>query len=170
MPLAALATEVAPVNSARAARRAAASIKTRWHGVASRDAAVDFPVVAGVDFLVVVAVDFPVVAAAAAAGAKEVRMITMALRGAIVILAIAFAAPTASIAVSAVPKTATMIGETFATPDEAVTALVNAVRAEKLEDLRAILGSGGDKLLNSGDRVADTERRQKFVAAYDERH
>jgi Protein of unknown function (DUF2950) len=137
--------------------------------VASKDAAVDFPVVVAVDFPVAVAADFPVVAAAVAAGAKEVRMITMALSGAIVILAIAFG-PTASIAVSAAPKTATTIGQTFATPDEAVNALVNAVRAEKLEDLRAILGPGSDKLLNSGDRVADTERRQKFVAAYDERH
>jgi Protein of unknown function (DUF2950) len=69
-----------------------------------------------------------------------------------------------------VPKTADTIGQTFATAEEAVTALVKAARDERLEDLQAILGPGSDKLLNSGDRVADTERRQKFVAAYDERH
>ena len=96
-------------------------------------------------------------------------MITMTTRHAPRFIAIIFALMTMSAAVPAAPKTAATIGQTFATVDEAVTALVNAARAEKLEDLRAILGPGSDKLLSSGDRVADAERRQKFVAAYDER-
>lgn len=97
-------------------------------------------------------------------------MTATATRGAALILAIAFALITTSTAVSAAPKTAATTGQTFATADEAVTALVNAARAEKLEDLQAILGPGSDKLLNSGDRIADAERQQKFVAAFDERH
>jgi hypothetical protein len=95
---------------------------------------------------------------------------TMAPLGALRFLAVLFALITMSATVPAAPKTAATIGQTFATADEAVTALVNAARAEKLEDLRAILGPGSDKLLNSGDHVADAERRQKFIAAYDERH
>jgi Protein of unknown function (DUF2950) len=155
---------IEPANSAREARRAAASIKMRWHEAASKDGVVS--PVAGV-------ADSPVVAvagSAVAAGAEEVGMVTMATRGALLFLAITLASATASTAMSAVPKTADTIGQTFATAEEAVTALVKAARDERLENLQAILGPGSDKLLNSGDRVADTKRRQKFVAAYDERH
>jgi hypothetical protein len=58
----------------------------------------------------------------------------------------------------------------YATPDEAVAALVDALRANNVQDLHAVLGPGSEKLLNSGDKVADNSARQKFLAAYDEHH
>jgi Protein of unknown function (DUF2950) len=174
--LAALATAFAPASSARVARRAAAFTKTRWHGAASSSAARLAAVgsrVAGS----VAAVAFPVAAGSAvavggsaAAGAEEVGMNTMATRGALLSLAIMLAAATAPSAESAAPQSTVTTGQTFATADQAVTALVDAARADKLESLRAILGPGSDQLLNSGDRTADAERRHKFVAAYDQRH
>jgi hypothetical protein len=73
-------------------------------------------------------------------------------------------------AAPAAPQTAASIGQTFATAEEAVTALIDAARSDTPQRLRTILGPASDKLLNSGDRVADAERLRKFVAAYDERH
>lgn len=97
-------------------------------------------------------------------------MFRLATRGAVVFLAIMLAAATAPNAAASPPQTTAATGQTFATAEEAVVALVDAARANKLDALRAVLGPGSDKLLNSGDSVADSERRRKFVAAYDERH
>ena len=58
----------------------------------------------------------------------------------------------------------------FASPEEAVTALVAALRDGKEADLRAILGPEGDRVIDSGDRYADQELRGRFVAFYDEKH
>ena len=58
----------------------------------------------------------------------------------------------------------------FASPEEAVTAFVTALRDGKEADLRAILGPEGDRVIDSGDRYADQELRQRFVALYDEKH
>jgi hypothetical protein len=59
---------------------------------------------------------------------------------------------------------------TFANPDEAVTALVEAARGGKTHELLAILGPGSKTLVFSGDRVADRNGREKFVAAYEAAH
>jgi Protein of unknown function (DUF2950) len=61
-------------------------------------------------------------------------------------------------------------GATFATVDEAVDALISAVREDGTDGLVAVLGSEGEELADSGDPVADAERRQHFVAAYEELH
>jgi hypothetical protein len=59
--------------------------------------------------------------------------------------------------------------KSFATPDEAVNALVVAAKANDLKALRAVLGNDpGD--LSSGDAVADRALREQFVAAYDAKH
>jgi len=58
----------------------------------------------------------------------------------------------------------------FASPDEAVQSLVSAVRANDQTQLKQILGSHGDDLLNSGDDIADRMARERFVAAYDAKH
>ncbi|HLY58783.1 MAG TPA: DUF2950 domain-containing protein [Stellaceae bacterium] len=58
----------------------------------------------------------------------------------------------------------------FASPDEAVAALVSAARSEKPADLERLLGPGSDRLVESGDPVSDKEGRERFVAAYDEQH
>ncbi len=58
---------------------------------------------------------------------------------------------------------------TFATPDDAVAALVAAAKADDAKALRAVLGNDrGD--LASGDAVADRTLREQFVAAYTAKH
>jgi hypothetical protein len=59
---------------------------------------------------------------------------------------------------------------TFASPEEATTALVAAALAGNTTDLQRILGPSGRKLVHSGDRVADQEGREKFVSSYTQKH
>ena len=58
----------------------------------------------------------------------------------------------------------------FATPAAAVDALIAANRANNLRELLVILGPESAKLIDSGDPVADSGGRARFVAAYDEAH
>jgi len=60
--------------------------------------------------------------------------------------------------------------KTFSTAQEAVDALIAANRSSSKSELLKILGPDADKLINSGDPVADTEGREKFIAAYDAAH
>lgn len=55
----------------------------------------------------------------------------------------------------------------FATPDEAVAAMMVAVKTDDAAQLRQILGRGGEKLIDSGDAVADQRRRKDFAAQYE---
>jgi len=55
----------------------------------------------------------------------------------------------------------------FATPGEAVTALVNAARADDLKGLLAVLGTSAQRLITSGDPVQDKNARAQFVSFYD---
>jgi len=57
---------------------------------------------------------------------------------------------------------------TFATPEQAVDALIAAARNGKVNDLLSLLGLGSRRLVSSGDDVADAQSRSKFVGAYDE--
>lgn len=59
---------------------------------------------------------------------------------------------------------------TFRSPQAGVAALVAAVRSNDRHALRAILGVRGDRLIDSGDPVADGKARDAFVAAYDHAH
>lgn len=58
--------------------------------------------------------------------------------------------------------------KSFASSEEAVNALVVAVRANDKKEMLAILGPGGTELISSGDEVADRVGREKFLKAYDE--
>jgi len=58
----------------------------------------------------------------------------------------------------------------YASPEQAVTALAAAARDGKPAELVRILGAAGNKLVYSGDPVADKQGRERFVAAYDEAH
>ena len=58
----------------------------------------------------------------------------------------------------------------FATPEEAVSALIAAARADNVAAMHDVLGPGSAALLNSGDPVSDEQAREKFVAAYNARH
>jgi hypothetical protein len=60
--------------------------------------------------------------------------------------------------------------QSYATPEEALSALVGALRADKLDELQAVLGATSIKLISSGDRSSDAAERRKFLDAYDEQH
>ncbi|MGH8743076.1 MAG: DUF2950 domain-containing protein, partial [Burkholderiales bacterium] len=54
----------------------------------------------------------------------------------------------------------------FASPEEAVFTLVDAVKANDQSALRAILGPHSGKLISSGDPVQDQQNRERFINAY----
>lgn len=58
--------------------------------------------------------------------------------------------------------------KSFALPEEAVKAIVVAVKADDKKEMLAILGPGGKELISSGDEVADKAGRERFLKAYDE--
>jgi hypothetical protein len=58
----------------------------------------------------------------------------------------------------------------FASPDEAVGALIAAVADNNTTELRRIFGPDSESLISSGDPIADQQRRQGFVTAYNEQH
>jgi hypothetical protein len=60
--------------------------------------------------------------------------------------------------------------ERFKTTEDAVTALVDAAKAEDKKELLKVLGPKGQQIVSSGDPVADRNARDKFVAAYDTKH
>src|SRR5271165_1792769 len=59
---------------------------------------------------------------------------------------------------------------TFASPDEAAAALVEAVKQSDPKRMLALLGPGSEALISSGDPNADAANRQKFVADYEAKH
>jgi DUF2950 family protein len=60
--------------------------------------------------------------------------------------------------------------KTFASPEEAVKALVDALKANNSEELLAIFGPGSEDLISSGDEVADKNAREKFLSDYEEKN
>jgi hypothetical protein len=60
--------------------------------------------------------------------------------------------------------------QSFATPDEALKAVVEDVKSNNQSDLVKIFGPGIEPILNSGDPVADQNARERFVAAAEEQH
>ncbi len=60
--------------------------------------------------------------------------------------------------------------QVYATPDEAVSALTAALTTDNTDDLNKILGPNAEDVLSSGDEVADANRRELFLAKYNEKH
>jgi Protein of unknown function (DUF2950) len=60
--------------------------------------------------------------------------------------------------------------ESFSSPEEAVKAAVAAARSDSEKQLLAVFGAQAKELIDSGDAVADKQRRARFVAAYDEKN
>jgi hypothetical protein len=60
--------------------------------------------------------------------------------------------------------------KTFASPGEAALAFYNAVKAGDSAALNAMLGSNADKILHTGDNVADKNAVSGFVRNYDQMH
>ena len=77
------------------------------------------------------------------------------------------------VAVIALGASATLAAdaqESFSTPQQAVDALIAANRSDNKTELLNILGPQAEKLISSGDAVADKEGREKFLAHYDAAH
>jgi DUF2950 family protein len=68
----------------------------------------------------------------------------------------------------AVKKSPSHQQRSFATPEGAAAALLEAVRAADPKQIHSVLGPGSGKLITSGDPVEDAMRRDRFVAAYNE--
>ena len=58
----------------------------------------------------------------------------------------------------------------FATPEAAVDAFVTALEGKDKQALMTIFGPEGNRLLSSGDAVADAADRDDFLQAYRDRH
>ena len=58
----------------------------------------------------------------------------------------------------------------FASVDEAAQALVDALRGGEKKAMLAVLGNDGNRVVSSGDPVSDRRGRERFVAAYDDKH
>jgi hypothetical protein len=57
--------------------------------------------------------------------------------------------------------------KTFASPGEAVKALIDAAKAGNQEELSAIFGPAAKELLSSGDAIEDKAVRERFIKAYE---
>lgn len=58
----------------------------------------------------------------------------------------------------------------FATPEDAMAAMVGAMKRQLPQALASIVGPGSQAWLYSGDDAADRAAVEKFVAAYEKRH
>lgn len=58
--------------------------------------------------------------------------------------------------------------KSFATPNDAVSSMIAAVRTDDTASLKAIFGPDGKAILSSGDAVADRHQREVFVTAVDQ--
>lgn len=75
----------------------------------------------------------------------------------------------AAFAVEAAPAKATakIAQISFGTPEDAARALYEAMKGGDWKQIYAVLGPGSGKLIYTGDKVADGETRDMFVAAYE---
>jgi hypothetical protein len=60
--------------------------------------------------------------------------------------------------------------KTFASPGDAVLAFYNAAKSNDTQAMNAIFGSNAQKILNTGDAVADKNAVTNFVRRYDQMH
>jgi hypothetical protein len=79
-------------------------------------------------------------------------------------------APAASTDAKPAAKPAAVAPRHYASADEAVAALVEALRAGHARGLVAVLGSAGRPLVKSGDPVVDVQNRERFLHAYEASH
>ena len=60
--------------------------------------------------------------------------------------------------------------KSFSSPEDAVKAIVAAVKADDTKELLRILGPGSKRIVLSGDPVEDKEGRERFLKRYGEKH
>src|SRR2546429_8817483 len=64
-----------------------------------------------------------------------------------------------------------MVNQTvYQTPQDAVQAVVAAIKADDTNQLVQILGPDAKAVLNSGDPVADKQGREEFLQKYNQMH
>lgn len=63
-----------------------------------------------------------------------------------------------------------VLQKSFASPEEAGAALAQALRAQDMPALLAVLGPASASWLSSGDETADRADRAKFLSAYEAKH
>jgi Protein of unknown function (DUF2950) len=60
--------------------------------------------------------------------------------------------------------------ESYSSPEQAASALADAVRSGSDKAILKVLGKDADDIVASGDEVADAETRQRFTIAYEDKH
>lgn len=60
--------------------------------------------------------------------------------------------------------------KTFASPEDAVKALMDALRANDDKELLAIFGPGAESLVSSGDKIKDKAGREQIVKRFEEKN
>jgi hypothetical protein len=83
-----------------------------------------------------------------------------------ILLAVAFLA----LVVCGPSPAATVKQRTFASPEDAVKAMVEALKSNDVKALEAIFGPGSQDLVTSGDPVADQAGRERFLQLYAEKN
>ena len=84
--------------------------------------------------------------------------------------ALLMAAAFIALVISAPSQAETVKQRTFASPEEAVKALVEALKSGDAKAVEAIFGPGSRDLLLSGDPVADKATRERFLSRYGEKN
>jgi len=92
---------------------------------------------------------------------EKLRWIWMRSLGVAVVIALT----QAGFAAAATPSQ-----KSFGSVEEAVKALETAAKDNNEKELLSIFGPSGKDLIDSGDKVADKERRERFVKSYDEKN
>ena len=80
----------------------------------------------------------------------------------VLIVAAAFVA----LMISGQSQAGTVKQRSFASPEEAVTALVETLKSKDVKALEAIFGPGSRDLVSSGDPVSDSAGYDKFISLY----
>ena len=60
--------------------------------------------------------------------------------------------------------------QSFKSPEDAAGALATAVKSGTARNMLKVLGSDAAEIVESGDSVADSDLRQRFLSAYDAKH
>ena len=66
--------------------------------------------------------------------------------------------------------TGVLAQERYRSPDDAVAALVDALRNDALQEVMRVLGPGSEEILRSGDPVDDAALRRRFLDAFGATH
>ena len=75
-----------------------------------------------------------------------------------------------ALVISGPSQAETVKQRTFTSPEEAVKAMIEALKSNDVKAMEEILGPGSKDLISSGDPVADQSLRERFVKQYEEKN